>query len=182
MRAGNVGDGASAALVYARVVTTPIDPELLERLRRGVPLRLSAGGTWWFGDEVVTHPGVARALRDGVDLSDGGEPIVALGPQWCYVTIDDTPLFVDAVLRGAGEHELMVRLDDGRVLPLDPSTLREEPERGLSCAVPSRRSGTPLRARFRNRAQADLSPWLSWDDAADRPLLAIGEQRIAIPI
>jgi uncharacterized protein len=162
-------------------VTTAIDPELLERLRRGVPLRLSAGGTWWFGDEMVTHPGVARALTAGVDLSDGGEPIVALGPQWCYVTIDDTPLFVDAVLRGAGDDELMVRLDDGRVLPLDPTSLREDPRQGLSCAVPSRGKGLPLRARFTNQAQLDLLPWLAWDEKSDRALLQLGVRRIAIP-
>lgn len=154
-----------------------IDPELLERLRRGVPLRLSAGGTWWFGDELVTHAGVARALTDGVDL-EHGEPIVALGKQWCYVTIDDTPLFVDAVL--AEGDALQVRLDDGRVLPLDTATLREDGERGLSCAVPSKRSGTPLRARFTNRAQADLAPLLEWDVAADHATLVLGGRRIAI--
>jgi hypothetical protein len=162
-------------------VTTPIDPGLLERLRRGVPLRRSASGTWWFGDEVVTHPGVARALTAGIDLSDGGEPIVALGPQWCYVTVEDTPLFVDAVLRGAADDELRVRLDDGRVLPLDPSTLREDADRGLSCAVPSQRSGQPLRARFTNRAQTDLLPWLAWDDDSDRAVLQLGARRVAIP-
>ena len=159
-------------------VADAIDPELLERMRRGVPLRLSAGGTWWFGDELVTHPGVARALREGVDVSDGGEPIVALGPQWCYVTIEDTPLRVDAVTRES--EVLSVRLDDGRVVPIDPASLREHAEHGLSCEVPSRRSGRPLRARFTNRAQADLAPWLEWNEGDARPKLALGETRVEI--
>lgn len=160
------------------VVSDAIDPELLERMRRGVPLRLSAGGTWWFGDELVTHPGVARALREGVDVSDTGEPIVALGPQWCYVTVDDTPLRVDAVTRDADA--LSVRLDDGRVVAIDPAGLREHAELGLSCEVPSGRSGRPLRARFTNRAQADLAPWLEWDDGDARPRLVLGDRRIEI--
>ncbi len=94
-----------------------LDPELLERLRRGVPLRMHRTGELRLGGEPITHPRVEQALREGLDLSDGGEPIVRLGAQWCYLTIDDCPLRATAVTRD--DHTLTVRLDDGEVLEVE---------------------------------------------------------------
>lgn len=154
-----------------------MDPELLERLRRGVPLRMTAGGAWWFGDEPVTHPGVDAALRGGLDLSDGGEPIVRLGTQWCYVTIDDAPLRVIAIAGAPPEVPTLV-LDDARRLALDPQALVEDPEAGLRTQVPAQGSGRPLAARFTNRALGELQPWLDLDGAV--PRLRLGDRGFAI--
>src|SRR5690606_35221111 len=119
-----------------------LDPETLERLRRGVPLRMSPTGELRFDDGPITHPRVRQALREGLDLSDGGEPIVRLGPQWCYLTVDDCPLRATAVRREG--HALRMRLDDGRELPLPPESLWDEPGRGLRAQAPSRASGRML--------------------------------------
>jgi hypothetical protein len=143
---------------------------MLERMRRGVPLVLGAGGTFRWGDEPITHAGVIEALRAGLDVTDGGEPTVGIGPQWCYLKVEDTPLRVVAVFAGDDGAPLL-RLDDGRDVPLDPATLWEEPGAGLRCAVPSQRSGRPLAARFTNRGQSDLAPWLDLD--ADPPCLVV---------
>lgn len=157
-----------------------IDAETLERMRRGVPLRLSAGGAWWFGDEAVTHAGLARALTQGIDLADSGEPIVRLGHQFCYVTIDDTPLRVLAVHDDAAG-TVWLRLDDEREVELDPTTLVEDRNGGLRCTVPSRGLGRPLAARFGNRAQADLARWIRWQDGAARPTFAARDRVLEIP-
>lgn len=158
----------------------PIDEEVLERMRRGVPLRRSAGGAWWFGDEPVTHVGLARALTRGLDLSDSGEPIVRLGHQFCYVTLDDTPLQVVGV--DGDEHgAIWLRLDDERVVELDPSTLVEDRGAGLRCTVPSIQLARPLHARFANRAQGELARWIRWPDGASRPSLVFRASEIEIP-
>ncbi len=157
-----------------------IDPELLERMRRGVPLRLSAGGSWSFGDDPVTHAGLARTLTQSIDVSDGGETIVRLGQQFCYVTIDDTALRVVAV-HADGDGTVWLRLDDEREVALDPSTLVEDRQLGLRCEVPSAGLGRPLAARFGNRAQADLAQWVVWRDGAARPTFAHGGHTVVIP-
>lgn len=157
-----------------------IDEETLERMRRGVPLRLSAAGSWWFGDEPVTHVGLARALTSGLDLSDGGEPIVRLGHQYCYVTLDDTPLRVVGLCEDAAG-TLWLRLDDDRDVELDAASLIEDRDRGLRCAVPSRESGRPLAARFGNRAQAELARWIRWPEGAARPSFVHGAAERIIP-
>jgi len=155
-----------------------IDPSFLERLRRGVPLRMSSTGELLFDEEPITHARVRQALRDGLDLSDGGEPIVRLGAQWCYLTIDDCPLRATAVT--FGESAPVLRLDDGREVPLDVETLWDEPERGLRTSAPSRHSGRPLPVRFTNRAQMDLADRLEEGDDG-RTLLVVGEQHWPIP-
>ena len=133
----------------------PLDPEVLDRLRRALELRIHRDGAISMNGEAVTHPNVARVVRAGLDVGDDGSLRMVLGPQWCYVQVDDTPLRVRAVLR-EGER-LLLRLDDGRTVPLDPATL-EEDDVGLRARVPARRSGRPLAARFENRALSDLAP------------------------
>lgn len=140
-------------------------------------MRLSAQGQLWFADEPITHPGVLRTLRGGLDVTEAGEPIVRVGPQWAYLTVDDCILRATAVDIRDGKPWL--RLDDGREAPLDPATLWEEPGAGLRCRVPSRASGRPLSVRFTNTAQMDLEPLLRLEEP--RPLLSVGTQTFPIP-
>ncbi|MCX4241059.1 hypothetical protein [Paraliomyxa miuraensis] len=155
-----------------------LDPNTLERLRRGVPLRMTARGELLFDEGPITHPRVRQALREGLDVSDGGEPIVRLGAQWCYLTIEDCPLRATAVRRDGDA--LRMRLDDGRELPLPPQSLLDEPGRGLRSQAPSRGSGRALAVRFTNQAQMDLAPWLE-DAGDDRTALVLGDRRLVIP-
>lgn len=152
-----------------------IDPEFLERLRRGVPLRMTAMGELLFDGEPITHPRVRQALRDGLDV-ENGETIVRLGAQWCYLSIDDTPLRATSV--DVEDEHVWLRLDDGRRVELDPSTLWEEPGAGLRCKVPSAPTGRPLDARLTNAAQMQLATHIEEDD--DGLALKLGERRIPL--
>ncbi len=149
-----------------------LDPELLERLRRGVPLRLTAAGAFEFGGEPVTHGRVGEALRHGLDRSDSGDFIVRLGTQWCYLTVDDCPFRVRGVASDERGKALTLLLDDGRNVELDRDSLHEEPDRGLWCVVPSR-TGRPMPARFSNPAAVELSDWVIDDVTADLPALRV---------
>lgn len=157
--------------------TPSIDPALLERLRRGVPLRLTPMGVLRWGDEDITHARVREALRRGLDVTDDGEPIVRIGPHWCYLSVEDTLFRVEAVdVKGDVLH---ARLDDGRTVELDPTTLWEEPGHGLRATVPTAPTGRPASARFTNRAQIDLAELLETD--GDQPALRLGDRHIRIP-
>lgn len=138
-------------------------------------MRMSARGELLFDEGPITHPRVRQALREGLDLSDGGEPIVRLGPQWCYLTVVDCPLRATAVRREGDA--LRMRLDDGRELPLQPQSLWEEPGAGLRTQAPSRHSGRLLDVRFTNQAQMDLAPWLLDSEREDGVELVLGPQR-----
>lgn len=154
-----------------------ISPEMLDQLRRGVPLVLARTGRFRFDGADVTHARVESALRAGLDVSEAGEPIVHLGAQWCYLTVEDCPLRVMSVWEDGGA--LQLRLDDGRALPLPLASLWEEPELGLRVRVPSATSGRPLSARFTNAASMELSAWIQFE--GDTPMLEIGGERHPIP-
>lgn len=154
-----------------------IDPEMLERLRRGVPLVLSRTGRFRFEGSDVTHPRVETALRAGLDVTPQGEAIVHLGAQWCYLTVEDCALRATAVHAEAGV--LRLRLDDGRTLPLDVRTVWEQPDEGLRASVPAAHSGRPLSVRFTNAASMQLSEWIHFD--AEQPVLELGSLRHPIP-
>jgi hypothetical protein len=136
------------------------------------------GRLFFEGDE-ISHPRVLAFLRRCLDVSDSGEVIVRIEQQWAYLRVGDLPLRANRIVPVDGAPQLV--LDDGRSLPLDPSTLWEEPERGLRCTAPSYSSKRPLGVRFTNSAQMDLDRWIEWVDGVDRPFLIVGEQRTQIP-
>ena len=156
-------------------MTEALDPETLERLRRGIPLRLDRTGQFHLGDEPVTHPRVRAAFLAGLDASETGEPTLQVGNQWCYLTVDDCPLRATGVLReGDG---LQLRLDDGRTVALDPTTVTEDGE-GLRASVPAQRSGRPIAVRMSNTATMDLSAWIEGEGEA--ATLVLGAARTPI--
>lgn len=156
-------------------MTEALDPDTLERLRRGIPLRLDRTGQFHLGDEPVTHPRVRAAFLAGLDVSDAGEPTMQVGNQWCYLTVDDCPLRATGVLREGDA--LQLRLDDGRTVALDPATLTEDAE-GLRASVPAQGSGRPISARLNNTATMDLSAWIEGEGEA--ATLVLGAARSPI--
>lgn len=159
-----------------------LDPAMLERIRRGFPLRLDAMGRFLFEDDEITHPGVVELFRSGIDRNDAGELILRVGEQWTYLNPSDCPLRVLTVA-GTPDDDTrppQLHLDDGRALPLDPHTLVEDADGGLRCEVPARASGRPLPARFTNRASVALAEWIDFDDEAG-PSIEIAGQVVAIP-
>lgn len=159
-----------------------LDPELLERLRRGFPLHMDRQGNFSFEGDAITHPGIVRLFRANLDTTENGEVTLGLEGKWVYLKLDDLPLRalrVDAPREGERGPQLV--LDDERTVPLDPSTLREEPGEGLRCTVPARASGRPLAVRLSNTAAVDLSHWFVWVTGDERPRLEIDGQRWSIP-
>jgi hypothetical protein len=159
-----------------------LDPETLDKLRRGFPLRMDRQGNFAFEGDPLTHPGVVALFRAGLDVGDNGECELHVAGQWTFLTVDDLPLRAVRVdqPRESGEAMPMLLLDDGRRVELDPNTLWEEPEHGLRCTVPSQRSGRPIGVRFGNTAAMDLSKWMVWEDEFGRPELEVRGRRWTI--
>jgi hypothetical protein len=159
-----------------------LDPRTLEKLRRGFPLHMDRQGNFSFEGDPITHPGIVRLFRASLDATEAGEVTLGIEGKWVYLKLDDLPLRALRVDAPRGEeHMPQLILDDGRRLPLDPTTLWEEPGAGLRCTVPARESGRPLGVRLSNTAAVDLSAWLSEDEDDGRPQLQIGDQRWDIP-
>ena len=157
-------------------MTEALDPETLERLRRGIPLRLDRTGQFFMGDDPVTHPRVRAAFLAGLDTNDAGEPTLQVGNQWCYLTVDDCPLRATGVLPGQGS-ALSLRLDDGRTVALDPTTVYADDE-GLRCTAPSQPTARPIPVRLGNTAAMDLSSFIEGE--GDAATLVVGDHRIAL--
>jgi hypothetical protein len=159
-----------------------LDPELLERLRRGFPLHMDRQGHFSFEGDPLTHPGIVRLFRAHLDATEAGEVIIELEGKWVYVQLDDLPLRALRIDTPHGdERGPQLLLDDGRRVALDPNTLREEPGAGLRCTVPARASGRPLGVRLSNTAAIDLLAFMVWDEGDERPKLELDGQRFEIP-
>lgn len=162
-----------------------LDPQTLEKLRRGFPLHMDRQGNFSFEGDAITHPGIVALFRANLDATEGGEVTLGLEGKWVYLKLADLPLRALRVDRPRGDERAPhLILDDARRLPLDPATLWEEPDAGLRCTVPARDSGRPLAVRLLNAATMDLSNHMVWPEGEDddaRPELIVAGQRWAIP-
>ena len=97
------------------------------RFTRESRIRIDADGRVWHEGERVLHEGLARALASWVDFDDAtGRYVMRNSLDWCFVTVDRTPLVVRSVVPRGDSFEL--ELSDGSAEPLRPETLRVAPD------------------------------------------------------
>jgi hypothetical protein len=131
-------------------------------------IALDRNGTWHHEGVPVTHERLERALHSWVDRDDEtGKYVLRAGEQWCFIEVEDTPLFVRGVVLTGEPDDIAVtlRLSDGREEELDYSTLRQTPDNVLYCDA---RQGR-MPARFDRVAYYRLAEHVELDD--DEPVL-----------
>ena len=151
----------------------PLDPEIIERLRRS-GIRIDRDGEFQHEGAPVTHEGLRRALFRWLDRLPDGRTILRLDPErFVYVDVDDTPLVVRAArIAGGG---VFVALSDGTEEPLDPSTLTIDEHGVMRCWVRSRR----IEARIANSAAVVLAELID-DGEPGGPVLTLGGRRFSL--
>lgn len=102
-------------------------------------IRIDVDGRFWAEGQPVVHPRLERALASwlGKDPKTG-RWILRNSVNWCYVTVDDTPLVVRSFTI-ADDGGLVVTLSDGSSEPLDLTTLRLSADDIPYCLVKERR-------------------------------------------
>ena len=134
--------------------------------------RLDRDGRWWHDDELIEHPRIIEAFNTGLVPTDDGRFKLVFGWDWCFVEVEDAAYRVGAV--DVAESGVGLRLSDRSVEPLDPATLRVEPDGVLSCRVKDGRA----KARFTRDAQFQLGSHL--DERGGEIFLVVGGREYPI--
>lgn len=144
----------------------PLEPEVLERLRRS-GFRIDRDGEFQHEGEPVRHEGLRRALFRWLDSLPDGRVILRLDPQrFAYVDVDDTPLVAGAARLQEGR--ILIALSDGAEEPLDATSLSIDEVGIMRCSV---RAGR-LQARLATSAAAVIADLI--EDGPQGPLLTLG--------
>lgn len=115
------------------------------KLSRESQIRVDRDGHIWHEDERVLHPGLARTLARWIDLDDSGRYVMRNPLDWCFITVDHTPLVVRTVrLETDPAMRVEVELSDDTTEPLDLAKVQVDPD-GV---VYARVRGGRLLARF----------------------------------
>ncbi len=127
---------------------------------RDSTIHLDRHGVFFHDGERVEKESLARALHRWVAFHpDDGRPILTNGYDWTYFTVEDTPLFVEA-LSGTTRGAPTLRLSDGTEEALDPTAVLVDEDGVCFARV---KAGRAL-ARFWRHAQASLAPYLAEDE------------------
>jgi len=109
-------------------------------------------GRWFHDGVLVEHPKIVEAFNRGSERDAQGRYVLRFGDDWCFVSVEDAPLQVEAASL-AGERVLL-ELSNGRTEALRPETLALRGE-VLYCVAES-----GLTARFGRSAQFSLGSLL----------------------
>ncbi len=111
-------------------------------------IRIDAEGMVWHEGERVENPRLAEALAGWIQWEPtAGRWILKNSMDWCYVTVDDTPMAVRSA-RVLDDGAVWVQRSDGETETLPAARLRIDPEGAVFGYV---REGALL-ARFRRAA------------------------------
>ena len=152
----------------------------LEEIRRNSRIHLDRQGRFHHAGEAVEHPGVHRALCQGLAIREDGEVTLQIGEQWCYLTVEEPPQFVVSVRAaeagsphpGAWELTLL----NGDVERLDPGTLFHVGDEDLYCMTTEGRAC----ARFLRDAYHRLAEHLQEAPDGEGIALVLGERIVPI--
>ncbi len=121
------------------------DEALPFKLSRESRIRVDRDGHIWHEGERVLHPGLARTLARWIDLDENGRYVMRNALDWCFVTVDHTPLVVRALrLETDPAMRVEVELSDDSTEALDLSTVQVDPDGVVYAHV----RGGRLLARF----------------------------------
>lgn len=99
------------------------------KLSRESKIRVDRDGHIWHEGERVLHPGLARTLARWIDIDEQGRYVMRNALDWCYVTVDHTPLVVRAVtLETDPAMRVEVELSDDSTEKLDLGSVQVDPD------------------------------------------------------
>lgn len=132
------------------------------RFTRESRIRIDPDGHVWHEGERIEHKGLAEGLASWVVFDrETGRYMMRNAMDWCFITVDDTPLVVRTV-EVSGD-AVTVQLSDGRTEALDLAKVYVDPEGAVFAYV----RGGELVARFsRNAAFTFLSEVTESDEGS----------------
>lgn len=126
-------------------------------------IRIDAEGDVWHEGERIENPRLAQGLASWIQWDPGASRWILKNPlDWCYVTVDDTPLVVRSARVLDAEGALQVDLSDGSRERVSFADLRVDPEGAVFAYV----RGTTLLARFSRAAAFALLDRVDADHGA----------------
>lgn len=147
----------------------------------GYKISFRRDGLWYADDEVIENKRIAllfaRHIRRGDQAAGQESWVVDLGIDCQPVVVEDTPLVVVQVEKGASSGDqlsLDIRCNDGVVERLDPNTLRIGNEDVLYCQVHRGERGL-FDARLLRPAYYTLAEFFELNDEGS-VVLRLGDQ------
>jgi uncharacterized protein len=140
-------------------------------------------GDWYYQQDKIIRQDILELFLSNLDLSSGGDFVIAWRGQRCALEVTDTPFIVSRVdritLDETNHEEILIQL---KHLPgpevLDPSSLQVGEDNVPYCSI---RSGK-FRARFSRPAYYQLAAWIECDPDTGAFYLELNGNRFPIAI
>jgi len=110
----------------------------LELLRRNSQISVDSCGVFHHEGAVIENARIQQLFRRGLRVREDGEVTLHVGQQWCYVAVQEVPLYVDRIgvePNADGIQGVWLHLSDETVETLDPQTLTIVGEERIFCWV-----------------------------------------------
>lgn len=140
-------------------------------------IKIDKEGLWYYKGAHMFRKEIVNLFFDHLKLDACGKYLIELGPERCYLDVEDTAFVVLAVYRtrnpNSGREQIEVLLNDDSCEILDVTSLQEGRENILYCRVKNGR----FAARFVRKSYYQIAEFIETSENESRFYITLnGEQ------
>jgi hypothetical protein len=143
-------------------------------------IRVDKNGVWYFHGAEMFRMEIVNLFYQHLRRDESGRYIIELGPDRCYIEVEDSPYVVKAVYsfnsEESGDASLYLLLNNEDLDQLDPTTVRIGAHNVMYCSVKDNR----FTARFSRPSYYQLADFICHDEEADSYYISLNNERYYI--
>jgi len=123
-------------------------------------IKIDKEGIWYYKGAHMFRKEILNVFFDHLRMDECGKYLIELGPERCYLDVEDTAFVVSAVYKtinpDSGEEQIEVLLSDDSCEVLDMTSLQEGRENVLYCRVKNGK----FAARFSRKSYYQIAEFI----------------------
>ncbi|MCD6569363.1 MAG: DUF1285 domain-containing protein [Deltaproteobacteria bacterium] len=143
--------------------------EDLRDITQSCRIHIDKDGRWFYEGSEIIHQYVLNIFYNALEQDEYGRYRIVIGPEVCYVDVEDTPFVVSAI-SGDTNHGYYITLNNSKIYKLDPLQLWIGDSNVLYARLPN-----GMKVRFSRPAYYDLALKMEEDETGDIVLKVSGQ-------
>jgi uncharacterized protein len=143
-------------------------------------IKIDKDGLWYYKGAHMFRKEILSIFFDHLRIDECGNYLIELGPERCYIEVEDTAFVVDAVYKttrpGSNTEQIEVLLNDECGEILEMNSLQTGVDNVLYCRV---KKGN-FSARFSRKAYYQLAEFIEASDDSEKYYISLNGERYFI--
>ncbi len=143
-------------------------------------IKIDKDGLWYYKGAHMFRKEILSVFFDHLKIDECGNYLIELGPERCYIEVEDTAFVVDAVYKtsrpGSDKEQIEVLLNDETCEILEMNSMQKGRDNVLYCRVKDGR----FTARFSRKSYYQLAEFIEQSDDGESFFISLNGKKYFI--